>query len=146
MWYAYAATDPITGVLCFLSILGNEKTLRASEMIFYFVFFSPFAFHFGVKKKTLPGSGKEQQQLRVLLFCLGLVFRKGRAKIWIMIEGKGKASEEEEEENTTAFLFPSCNNNRETRDRQRERDSERAKVLCKIDQLSFDNRERERDS
>jgi hypothetical protein len=76
-------------------------------------------------------------------FCLGLVFRKGRAKIRIMIEGKGKASEEEEK-NTTAFLFPSCNNNRETRNRQRERDSERAKVLCKIDQLSFDNRERER--
>jgi hypothetical protein len=76
MWYAYAANRFDYWSSLLLVYFGKRENLaseRASERDdFYFVFFSPFAFHFGVKKKTLPGSGKEQQQqLQVLLFVWG---------------------------------------------------------------------------
>jgi hypothetical protein len=50
----------------FVLLWGNEKKL-ASERDDVNLPLLPFAFHFGVRKKTLPGSGKEQPQLRVSL-------------------------------------------------------------------------------
>jgi hypothetical protein len=90
-----APTAQPSRLLVFLSSIcsfwGNEKTnLRASERDDFTLPFLPLCFFYSGVKKTLPGSGKEQQPLRVsfnLLRCSG----KALDKIGITIRRERKS-------------------------------------------------------